>query len=44
MKIKRLPLLKSSAQNTDKVSPFLTEPLPQGTAQGQTKIITTTVD
>src|SRR5690606_8189673 len=24
-----------SAQNTDKVSPFLTEPLPQGTAQGQ---------
>ncbi|WP_288687954.1 class I SAM-dependent methyltransferase, partial [uncultured Acinetobacter sp.] len=24
-----------SAQNTDKASPFLTEPLPQGTAQGQ---------
>ena len=24
-----------SAPNTDKVSPFLTEPLPQGTAQGQ---------
>ena len=24
-----------SAPNTDKGSPFLTEPLPQGTAQGQ---------
>ena len=28
---------QESAQNTDKVSPFLTEPLPQGTAQGQQK-------
>ena len=29
------PSTPESAQNTDKVSPFLTEPLPQGTAQGQ---------
>ena len=28
---------QESAQNTDKVSPFLTEPFPQGTAQGQQK-------
>ena len=25
----------TNAQNTDKVSPFLTEPLPQGAPQGQ---------
>ena len=31
-------LTPESAQNTDKASPFLTEPLPQGTAQGQQQI------
>ena len=32
-----------SAQNTDKVSPFLTEPLPQGTAQGQQQTLQQTL-
>ncbi len=44
MKIKRLPLLPSRHKPTDKVSPFLTEPLPQGAPQGQQQSFTTKVN